>query len=85
VTLTIDLSPELEATLRQHATRSGQDLNAFVLEAVREKLAKSRTFEEVCSPFARAVEAAGMADEEFDQIVEEARNAQWREKKGCTR
>lgn len=82
MTLTIDLSPELEAALRQHAAQSGLDLDAFVLEAVREKLAKSRTFEEVCAPLARAVEAAGMTEEDLDRVFEEARNARWRERKG---
>jgi hypothetical protein len=82
MTLTIDLPPELETTLRQHASRSGQDVQAFVLQAVQEKLAKAHTFEEACAPFARAVEAAGVTDEEFDRFFEEARAEVWQEKQG---
>jgi predicted transcriptional regulator len=80
MTLTIDLPRELEEALRQHAARSGQDLSAFVLQAVREKIAKARTFEEVCAPFARAVEATGMTGDEFDRFFEEIREEIWQEK-----
>ncbi len=82
MTLMIDLPPDLEKALRQFAARSGQDMSAFVLQAVREKIAKARTFEEVCAPFAEAVAAAGMTDEEFDRFFEEVREEVWQEKQG---
>ncbi len=78
MTLTIDLPPELEQTVRQHAAKSGPDVKAFVLQAVKEKIAKTRTFDEVCAPFAQAVVATGMTDEEFDRFFEEV----WQEKQG---
>jgi hypothetical protein len=80
MTLTLDLPSELETALRQHAAESGQDVSAFVLQAVREKIAKARTFDEVCSPFAAAVEAACMSDEEFDRFFQEVREEVWQEK-----
>ncbi len=80
--LTVELPPELESTVRRHAAQSGQDVNGFVLQAVQEKLAKARTFAEVCAPFVRAVEATGMTDEEFDRFFEEAREEVWKEKQG---
>jgi predicted transcriptional regulator len=82
MTLTINLPPELETTVRQQAARSGQDVQAFVLQAVKEKLAKARTFEEVCAPFAQAVAAAGMTEEEFDRFFKDVREEVWREKQG---
>jgi hypothetical protein len=82
MTVTIDLPPELENALRQHAARSGQDVGAFVLQAVQEKIARARTFDEVCAPFARAVEATGITDEEFDRFFEEVRDEVWQEKQG---
>jgi hypothetical protein len=82
MTLTIDLPPELGKALRQHASRSGQDVQGFVLQAVKEKIAKAHTFEEACAPFARAVEAAGITDEEFDRFLEEVREEVWQEKQG---
>jgi predicted transcriptional regulator len=82
MTLTIDLPPDLEQKLRQQAARSGQDVSAFVLQAVQEKIARARTFAEVCAPFARAVEASGISDEEFDRFFEEVREEVWQEKQG---
>ncbi len=80
MTLTIDLPPDLEKTVRQQATKAGQDVNAFVLEAVSEKIAKARTLEQICKPFAQDVAASGISDEELDQLFEEARQEVWQEK-----
>ena len=38
MTLTIDLKPELEAQLRAEAARIGSDTNAFVVQALEERL-----------------------------------------------
>jgi len=80
MTVTLNLSPEIEKTLRERAAQRGQDLSAFVAEAIKEKIAKAVTFDEVCAPFARAIEAAGMSDDEFDAFFEDAREEVWREK-----
>ena len=82
MTLTIELPPEVEQALRLQAGRSGQDVHAFVLQAIREKIAKAGTFQEICAPLARAVEAAGISDAEFDRFFEAAREEVWREKQG---
>jgi hypothetical protein len=82
MSVTIDLPPELEQTVRQHAARSGQDLSAFVVQAVQEKIAKTRTFDEICAPFAQAVAATGISDDEFDHFFQEVREEVWQEKQG---
>ena len=82
MTLTIDLPVDLEKTVRQQAARRGQDVTGFVLQAVEEKVAKARTLEEICRPFAKAVAATGITDQEFDDFFEEARNEVWQEKQG---
>jgi hypothetical protein len=81
----IDLPPELEQTLRQYAARSGQEVSAIVVQAVREKIARTRTFDEVCAPFAQAVEAAGLTDAEFDHFFEEVREEAWQDRQGKSR
>jgi len=80
--VTINLPPELEESVREHAARSGQDVSGFVVKAVEEKIARQRDFEEICAPFADAVQAAGMSDEEFDRFFKEVREEVWREKQG---
>lgn len=57
-------------------------MNVFVLQTVEEKVAKARTFEEFCRPFAKAVAATGITDQEFDDFFEEAGIDVWREKQG---
>ena len=80
MTLTIDLPRELEEALRLQAAQTGEDLSTLVIQAVREKVARARPFDEVCAPFARAVQASAVAEEEFDRFFEETREEVWREK-----
>ncbi len=40
MTLTIDLPPDVENTVRQQAAKNGQDVGAFVLQAVNGELGK---------------------------------------------
>ncbi len=82
MTLTIDLPPELEEALRLQAAQTGQDLGALVIQAVRERIARARPFDEVCAPFAQAVKASGVSEEEFDRFFEETRDEVWRGKRG---
>lgn len=78
--LTIELPAELEKNVRRQAAMDGQDVTAFVLQAVNEKLAKARTFDEICAPFAQAVAATGISDDEFDRFFEETRDEVWRDR-----
>ncbi len=80
MTLTLELPPDLEKTVRAQAAKNGQDVGAFILQAVNEKLAKARTFDDICAPFADAVVASGMRDDELDRLFEEAREEVWQQK-----
>jgi hypothetical protein len=82
MTLMIDLPVDLEQELRDRATRTGQDVTALVVQAVREQIARSRTFDETCAPFAQAVEASGMTDREYGQFFEEVRDRAWHDRQG---
>jgi hypothetical protein len=53
--------------------RGGQEVSAFVLDAVKEKIAKACTLDELCDPFVQAVTATGISDEEFDHFFEQSR------------
>ena len=82
MTVTINLPREMERALQQQAARSGQDVSAYVLQAVQEKIARTRTVDEVCAPFAEAVEATGIGDEELDRFFEETREEVWQDRQG---
>ena len=47
---------------------------------MQEKVLKARTFEEICQPFAEAVAATRITEQEFDEFFEEARTEAWQEK-----
>lgn len=80
--LSLDLPPELEEALQLQAERAGQDVATLVLEAVREKIARSEGFDDVCAPFAQAVTTSGMGDEEFERFFDEVREEAWLERQG---
>ena len=74
MTLHISLPPETEAKLRQRADAAGRDVAGYVEELIERDLTKPRSLLEAAEPFARAVEAAGVGDEELKQILTEARD-----------
>lgn len=82
MTVTIHFPSDLENSLRQHAARSGQEIGDFVVQAVKEKIAKTPGLEESCEPLTEAIAASSVSDEEFDQFFEEVREEVWQEKQG---
>jgi plasmid stability protein len=76
MTLQIDLSPELEAKLRQRAAAAGKDAEAFAREAVEEKLRGRETLVEILGPIRkdfRDVPDAELEDR-IQQAISEARS-----------
>lgn len=61
MTLTLNLPPGLEESLRQHAAASGMEVEAFVIEAVRSKV----------EPPVRPDYALKVSVEEFSRKLEE--------------
>ena len=61
MTLQISLPPETEAKLRERAAAAGQEIEAFVEEAVAEKLAAPDAREQNLSPSERAARFAEWA------------------------
>ncbi len=45
--LSIDLPDDIEAAVQMRIAASGQEIGEFVLDAVREKLARPRSFDEI--------------------------------------
>lgn len=80
MSVTIELPPDVEATLREQLAHSRQNVLAFVIEAVREKLLRSKSLGEISEPFAQAVVQSGVTDDELDQLFEEGRENVWQAK-----
>ena len=77
--LRIALPPETEATLRQRAAASGEEVSEYAARLLREALV-SPTADELLAPFRRQVEASGASDAELDALGEELRVEAWRER-----
>jgi hypothetical protein len=82
MTVTLTLTAETEQKLRERAARNGLTLETY-LQQLAERDAfgtdggqpsgpqpAGPTFEEMTGPFARAVEAAGLSEEEVGQLFE---------------
>ena len=80
MSVTIEFPPDIEATLRERLARIPGNVTTFVVEAVREKLSRSRMLDEICGPFAASVAATGVTDGELEQLFEEARENVWQAK-----
>jgi len=81
MTITIDLPPDVEASLKTQAAKDGLTLEAYVTSLVREgtnrrdriDLLAEKSFDEILAPFRRNVEESGMSDEELNGLFSTAR------------
>jgi len=81
MTLSILLPPDAEARLRERARASGQDVAEYVRQLISRELEAPLSLLEAAEPFARAVDAAGVSDEEFTDILVKARDEARRERR----
>lgn len=81
MTLSITLTPETEARLRERAAALGKDMAEIVREALEEKLAIPEAFAEILAPIHKATaEAGGLDEADLDALVERCRNEVFAEK-----
>ena len=81
MTITIDLPPEIEATVTAQATQDGLPLTDYVRLLVREAAEKRRRMEQlaeqpfsvILAPLRRDVEESGLNDDELDTLFRQAR------------
>ena len=70
--LQLDLTPELEAKLRDRARAAGEDPKVFALHALAEKLRGPETLAEILAPVHREFKESGMSEEELRLLSERA-------------
>lgn len=89
MTITIDLPPDVEESIKTHAAKDGLPLEDYVTALVQEAtkrrdridLLAEKPFDEILAPFRRNVEDSGMSDEELDDLFTDARKAASRVRK----
>jgi hypothetical protein len=83
MTITIDLPPDVEASVKTQAAKEGLSLEDYVMSLVQEGIKKrdriellaEKSFDEILAPFRRNVEDSGMSDEKLDDLFTRARNS----------
>ncbi len=89
MTITIDLPPEVEKSVKTQAAKEGLPLEDYIKSLVQEgskrrdriDLLAEKPFDEIVAPFRRNVEDSGMSDEELDGLFGEARKESSRARK----
>jgi len=79
--ITIDLPPDVEASVKTQAAKDGLPVEDYVTALVREgtqrrnriALLADKSFDEILAPFRRNVEESGMSDEELDDLFKRAK------------
>src|SRR5580658_9758385 len=74
MTLTISLPSDAETLLTERARGAGQDVEQYVEQLIARELAAPLSLADAAEPLARAVDAAGVTDDEFTSILVEARD-----------
>ena len=81
MTLNLDIDPELEAKLRERAAAAGKDAASFAIDAVREKLSRPETFDEILAPLRREVKESRISEEQLDALLQSAIQESRRDRK----
>jgi hypothetical protein len=89
MTITIDLPPDVEESVKTQAVKEGLPLEDYVTALVQEgtkrrdrmALLAEKPFDEILAPFRRNVEGSGVSDNELDGIFTDARKAASRARK----
>ncbi|MEO6725719.1 MAG: hypothetical protein ABIU20_02710 [Blastocatellia bacterium] len=72
--LTITLPAELEPQVKAAAARNGRAVEDYVIDDVKSVMLKP-SLDELLAPVRAQFAASGMTEEEFDQLIEEERQA----------
>lgn len=89
MTITIDLPPDVEASVKTQAAKEGLPLEDYVTWLVQEgtqrrdriDLLAEKSFDEILAPIRRNFEDSGMGDEELDGLFTNARKEASRARK----
>ena len=81
MTITINLPPDIEESVKTQAAKEGLPLEDYVKALVQEgtkrrdriDLLAEKSFDEILAPFRRNVEESGIGDDELDDLFTTAR------------
>jgi hypothetical protein len=79
--LKLHISEELERKLVDRARAAGQQTDEYAQQLL-ERTLSAPSLDEVLKPFRDQVKSSGTTDDELDSLVEQARDARFRDRQG---
>jgi hypothetical protein len=81
MTLSISISDQAEAKLKERAAAEGKEPTAYAAELIEDVVMKPR-MEEMLAPLRKQVAESGMTDAQLDGFYEGLRDEVWAERQG---
>lgn len=78
MSISIPLSRDAEAKLRERAKAAGEDITSYAARVLDDALT-TPSVDELLVPFRKQVEDSGMTDEKLDEFYEDLRGEVWDE------
>jgi hypothetical protein len=79
--ITVKLADHVSQLLADRMKLTGQNLDDYVGNLIERELTRT-SLDEKLAPFQQAIETSGISDEEFDALIEEAREERFQEMHG---
>ncbi len=78
MSISIPLSPDAEAKLRERAQAAGEDITSYAARVLDDALT-TPSVDELLAPFRKQVDDSGMTDDKLDDFYEGLRDKVWDE------
>jgi plasmid stability protein len=82
MTLTIQLPEPVERRLAERAAKDGKSVESLAIELIEQAVAPEMTLAEILAPVRQEFAEKGITEEEWDAMIEQAREEVWQEKHG---
>lgn len=89
MTVTVDLSPEIEAKIKTQAEKGGVKFEDYVKSLLEEasirheklEALSEKSFDEILAPVRQGFQESGLSEDELTELFEEAREEVYQERK----
>ena len=78
MSISIPLSPDAEAKLRERAKAAGEDITSYAARVFHDAIT-APSVDELFAPFRKQVDESGMTDDQLDDFYEGLRDKVWDE------
>ncbi len=79
MTITIDLSSEVETVLQEKASADGKNIQNYIEELLKKQLLRP-SLDEILAPVRQDFDESGMSEEDLNGFFDDLRDKVWQEK-----